>query len=179
MGVFKRTFLSAGVAAAACICAFAQQSGPALTIDAAANRHAISPDVYGISYYWDLGDANDPNHSAKAAAASNIRASVRRWGGNGTSTYHWKFDVNNIDADWFFEVLPDSKVDASKLPEGSQFNTFADRVRTTGGKIMGTIPVLGWLPKAREEMCSFNVAKYGSSARSTNTAKYSDSDHLR
>jgi len=141
-----------------CFAASAQQAGPALSVDAAANLHAISPDIYGISFYWDTGS---PASAAAAAAAADIRASLRRWGGNNTSTYHWKFDVDNIDADWFFEVLPDTKVNAAKLPEGSSFNAFADQVRTTGGKILGTIPILGWLPKARAEMCSFSVAKYG------------------
>jgi uncharacterized protein (TIGR03437 family) len=146
--------------------AFAQQAGPALNVDANANRHAISADIYGISFYWDLSGSGDP------AKAADIRATVRRWGGNNASTYHWKYDVWNIDADWFFEVLPDSKVDVSKLPAVSSFNQFADRARTTGGKILGTIPLLGWLPKARQEMCSFDVAKYGSQCKQDPYARY-------
>src|SRR3982074_613844 len=97
----------------------AQQTGPALSIDANALQHAISPDIYGISFYWDVGTGGDPQ---RAAAAADIRATARRWGGNGTSTYHWRFDVENIDADWFFEVLPDTSINASKLPDGSRFN---------------------------------------------------------
>lgn len=138
--------------------ASAQQTGPALSIDAGANQHAISPDVYGIDFYWDLGSPASP---AAAAAAQNIRATVRRWGGNNTSTYHWQFDVMNLDSDWFFQVLVDNKVDATKLPAGSSFNSFADQVRTTGGKTIATVPVLGWLPKARKEACSFDVSIYG------------------
>src|ERR1019366_8596423 len=136
--------LAAGVAG------LAQQPGPALSVDANAARHPISPDIYGINFYWDLGSGNDP---VQAAAAADIRATARRWGGNSTSTYHWKFDVDNIDSDWFYEVLPDTSVNAAKLPEGSSFNQFADQVRVSGGKIVGTIPVLGWLPKSRTEMC--------------------------
>jgi uncharacterized protein (TIGR03437 family) len=147
-----------------------QQPGPALSIDANAGRHAISPDIYGISYYWDLSSASNPQQAA--AAASDIRATARRWGGNGTSTYHWKFDVSNIANDWFYEVLPDTTVNASKLPDGSSFNAFADQARISGGKIMGTIPILGWLPKARAEMCSFNVAKYGNQCKQDPYAKY-------
>src|SRR5579872_1778047 len=139
----------------------AQQAGPALSIDANSGRHPISPDIYGINFYWDLGAAGDPNPAAYKAAAPALRPTVRRWGGNSTSTYHWKFDVDDIDADWFFEVLPDSSVDASKPPDGSSFNAFADQARISGGKIIATMPVLGWLPKARAEMCSFDVAKYG------------------
>jgi uncharacterized protein (TIGR03437 family) len=156
-------------AAAALYAGLAQQPGPALSIDAGANRHTISPDIYGINYYWDLGTTSS---AATLAAAADVRATVRRWGGNNTSTYHWKFDVMNIDADWFYEVLPDTSVDASKLPEGSAFNAFADQVRTSGGKILGTLPILGWLPKARAEMCSFNVAKYGKQCKQDPYAQY-------
>jgi uncharacterized protein (TIGR03437 family) len=150
----------------------AQQPGPALSIDANAGRHAISPDIYGINFYWDLGKSTDANHAVNAAAAASVRATVRRWGGNGTSTYHWKYDVNNIDADWFFEVLPDTSVNASKLPDGSSFNSFADQARISGGKILGTIPILGWLPKARAEMCSFDVGKYGKQCKQDPYAQY-------
>ena len=156
----------------AALAAFGQQLGPALSVDANANRHVISPDVYGISFYWDLGSSGDPKAATYAAAAPDVRATVRRWGGNTTSTYHWKYDVSNIDADWYFEVLPDTTVNASKLPDGSSFNLFADQVRTTGGKILGTVPILGWLPKARVEMCSYDVAKYGSQCKVDPYAPY-------
>ena len=49
------------------------QSGPALTVDAASSRHAISPDIYGINDYSDQG------------LASQVRTGVRRWGGDATS----------------------------------------------------------------------------------------------
>jgi hypothetical protein len=84
---------------------------------------------------------------------------VRRWGGDNSSDYNWQLDVFNNDSDWFFEVLPDTKVDASKLPASGSFNAFADQVRATGGKILATMPILGWLPNARQQMCSFNQAK--------------------
>ncbi|HLJ50969.1 MAG TPA: glycoside hydrolase family 44 protein [Bryobacteraceae bacterium] len=167
-----RSFPFLALAFSAMFSACAQQSGPALSIDAAANQHVISPDIYGINYFWDVGSATGSQLQATIAAGAEMRATVRRWGGNGTSTYHWKFDVSNIDADWFYEVLPDTTIDASKLPVGSSFNTFADQVRTTGGKILGTIPVLGWLPKERREMCSFDVAKYGKQCKQDPYAQY-------
>src|SRR5215469_255286 len=140
----------------ACFAA-AAQTGPALSIDANASRHAISPDIYGINFYWNVGSPANP---ALTTAASSIRPTLRRWGGNNTSTYNWKLDIQNIDADWFYEVLPDTTVDASKLPAGSSFNAYADQARTTGGRILATVPILGWLPYARQEMCSFNQSKY-------------------
>ena len=157
---------------AAVLAGLAQQPGPALSVDANAGRHAISPDIYGINFYWDLGSGNTPQSAALAAAALDIRATGRRWGGNSTSTYHWKFDVDNLDADWFYEVLPDTSVNAAKLPDGSSFNQFADQVRVSGGKIVGTIPLLGWLPNGRKEMCSFDIRTYGSQCKVDPYAQY-------
>ena len=156
----------------ACLTAHAQQSGPALSIDAAANQHAISPDVYGINFYWNLSTSTDPNQPTYLAAAPGVRPTLRRWGGDSTSTYHWQFDVNDLAADWFFEVLPGTLADPSQLPSGSTFNMYADQARTTGGKILATIPTLGWLPKARVEKCSFDVAKYGKQCKQDPYAQY-------
>jgi uncharacterized protein (TIGR03437 family) len=156
----------------ASLTALAQQPGPALSINATSNVHAISPDIYGIDFYWTLPNSGDPTLPAAMAAASNIRATARRWGGDSETGYNWKFDVNNLADDWFFEVLPDTSVNASLLPAGSTFNMFADQVRITGGKAIGTIPVLPWLPKARTIMCSFDVAKYGKQCKQDPYAQY-------
>jgi len=167
-----RAFVAAALGPVIGLAAAAQQTGPALSVDASANRHTISPDIYGINFYWDLGASGDPNGPAYTAAAPGIRPTLRRWGGNSTSTYHWKFDVDDLDDDWFYEVLPDTSEDASKLPAGSSFNNFADQARSTGGKILGTVPILGWLPKARVENCSFNVAKYPNQCKIDPYAQY-------
>jgi uncharacterized protein (TIGR03437 family) len=140
---------------AVCLTSFvavAQQAGPALSIDAKAGQHAISPDIYGINFFWNTG-------SPAASAATALRPTVRRWGGNNTSDYNWQLDVWNIDADWFYEVLPGAPT------ANNSFNSFADQVRTTGGKILATMPILGWLPNANQKMCSFNTAKYGSQCK--------------
>jgi uncharacterized protein (TIGR03437 family) len=136
---------------------FGQQAGPALAIDAGADVHSISPDIYGISFYWNVAAGSDPT------LAADIRATARRWGGNSTSTYHWQYQVSNLDSDWFYEVLPGNN---------QTFNAFADQVRTTGGAMVGTIPVLGWLPKANVQSCSFDVAKYGKQCKQDPYAQY-------
>src|SRR5580658_4572826 len=101
-----RTAFSTGIYLFTALAAFAQQPGPALSINANANVHAISPDVYGIDFYWTLPTAGDPTLPAATAAASNIRATARRWGGDSETSYSWIYDVNNLADDWFFEVLP-------------------------------------------------------------------------
>jgi uncharacterized protein (TIGR03437 family) len=151
--------------------AYAQSSGPALSIDVTANRHAISPDIYGINFFWTLPALTDPTYSAALCAAEALRPTTRRWGGDSTSTYQWKFDVENLANDWFYELLPnpvvqDTSACASGLPVTTSFNQYADLARTTGGKILATVPVLGWLPNVQPEtgsqmLCSYSVAEYG------------------
>jgi len=84
-----------------------------------------------------------------------LRPTVRRWGGDNTSDYNWQLGIWNIDSDWFFEELP------SAATPSNSFNLFADQARITGGKILGTVPILGWLPNAVRQVCSYNTAKYG------------------
>jgi uncharacterized protein (TIGR03437 family) len=149
----------------------AQSSGPALSIDAHANVHAISPDIYGINFFWTLPALTDPAYSAALCAALALRPTARRWGGDSTSTYQWKFDVENLADDWFYELLPNPVVEdtsacASGLPVTTSFNQYADLARTSGGKILATVPALGWLPNVQPEMgsqmlCSYPVAQYG------------------
>ncbi len=134
----------------------AQQAGPALSIDTAAGQHAISPDIYGINFYWDLSTDTDPLH----IAAAEIRATARRFGGNESDRYDYRTDYQNKTSDWYFEDLQRTGTPGLQLPEGSYFNQFADQVRTTNGKILATANVLGWLPKA-QRACSYSVAKYG------------------
>ncbi|MDX2153997.1 MAG: glycoside hydrolase family 44 protein [Bryobacteraceae bacterium] len=130
-----------------------------LVVDRDRDRHPINPNIYGINFYWSARD------TAAGTAARELRVTARRWGGNNTSRYHWSFDVSNLDADWFFEVLPDNRTDASKLPEGSSFNRMMDHVVETGGIMISTMPIMGWMPKARQRMCSFSVQKYGPQCR--------------
>lgn len=158
-----RTAHYSGIFLLVSIVAFAQQPGPALSIDAKASLHPISSDIYGLDFYWTLPDPSDPTYAAASAAAANIRATARRWGGDSTSTYQWKFGISNLANDWFFQVLTSG---------GTTFNSFMDQVRVTGGKAIGTIPVLGWLPKADMEMCSFDVSKYGKQCKQDPYAQY-------
>jgi uncharacterized protein (TIGR03437 family) len=154
-----RTLHAIAVPCLATFIAAAQQTGPALSIDANAGQHAISPDIYGISGYWNvLCPVGTAVHTAPGSAVP--RPTVRRCGGDNATDYNWQLDIFNNDADWFYEVLPGTVTNPSALPAGGSFNAFADQVVTTGGKILATMPILGWLPNARQQMCSFNEAKY-------------------
>jgi hypothetical protein len=51
-------------------------SGPALTVDAGAQTHAINPYIYGMNYY-----------TLSPTAAKAVNLSIDRWGGDATSRY--------------------------------------------------------------------------------------------
>lgn len=127
----------------------AQTEGPAISVDAGAGRHAISPDIYGINDYSDAG------------LGAELRTGVRRWGGDAATRFNWQLDTYNAASDWYFENFTWSGSDAATLPDSGAFNHVMERARQDNMKTMGTIPMIGWLPKSRDRGCGFSVAKYG------------------
>jgi uncharacterized protein (TIGR03437 family) len=156
------------------------QAGPALAVDAGAARHSISPDIYGLNNYFV--DENSPNSSGDAdpgemhpdfgwaGRSADVRIGLRRWGGDIGPRYNWKLDVWNWANDWYYEIHPDSQnLHPELLPDGSRVNLMQEYARVTGGKLLGTVSMLGWLPKIRPSNwpspCSFAVARYGPQAQ--------------
>src|SRR5437870_4978650 len=80
-------------------------TGPALAVDAAASRHPISPDIYGMNFAFDrrnLADS-DAQLAADAAFGAEVRVPLDRWGGNNTTRYNFQTQFWNTDNDFFFE----------------------------------------------------------------------------
>jgi len=124
--------------------------GPALSVNAQADRHPISPYIYGMN----LADED---------LAAEIDLPVRRWGGNSTTRYNWQLNVHNTGSDWYYENIPDTN--SGTLPGGSSTNQFVDQDRRTETKTILTMPLIGWTPKRRLDNhpydCGFKVSKYG------------------
>ena len=133
---------------------------PAVTVpvavDPGANRHAVSPLIYGVNF----GD------DAQAAA---LRWPARRWGGNGTTRYSWQDDIANHASDWFFYNI-ESQPDPGTLPDGSTADLFIDATRADGGQTILTVPLIGWTPKDRVRHWGFSVARYGAQQQTECTA---------
>jgi uncharacterized protein (TIGR03437 family) len=124
------------------------QSAPTLAVDANANRHAISPYIYGINQYSDIG------------LASIMHIPVRRFGGDATTSYNWLIDVSNAASDWYFINGSQTSGSTASLPDGSSFDQFHEGDLQTGTVSLGTISLMDWTPKDSTS-CSFSVAKYG------------------
>jgi hypothetical protein len=145
MRVFVLALLGAALLAPAVAGAGA---GPALSVDAGADRHAISPYIYGMNF-------------ADEDLAAELQLPVRRFGGNSTTRYNWQNDTSNHASDWYFENLPNDNANPSALPDGSSSDQFVDQDRRTGTATLLTVPLIGWTPKSRAVACGFGVSKYG------------------
>ena len=128
-------------------------TGPALSVDVAANRHAISADIYGMNYIND------------AALAKELSLPVQRWGGNSTSRYNWRNDTTNTGSDWYFENIAGTDTSDSALPDGSSADLYIEQNRSIGTRTLMTVPIMGWVANRRLNShpydCGFKVSKYG------------------
>src|SRR3984893_2545594 len=122
--------------------------GPSVTInvDAAANRHNINPNIYGVAF-------------ATLAQLADLNCPLNRSGGNATSQYNWQLNADNRGSDWFFESLDDGSSIAGKANDD-----FIAETKAADAQAMLTIPTIGWVAKLgpnRGKLASFSIAKYG------------------
>ncbi len=126
----------------------AQTTGPVLRVDVGADRHPISPDIYGINDNpWD------------PAWGKEIAVTVSRWGGDATTRYNWQADATNAGGDWYFMAGGGQ----SKLTPGASADEFVAKVKSAGGKALLTIPVIDYLNRVpvTTRDCSFPVSLVG------------------
>ncbi|SDE65884.1 Glycoside hydrolase family 44 [Paenibacillus sp. UNCCL117] len=117
-------------------------------VDTSANRKPINQEIYGINFN-DM-HAND----------SQLEFPVQRWGGNNTTRYNWELDVANRASDWYFINYPYDN-DPAQLPHGSTSDRFIDETHAKNGKVLLTVPTIGWTPKDRSVTYGFSQKKYG------------------
>ncbi|HSY90128.1 MAG TPA: glycoside hydrolase family 44 protein [Candidatus Binatus sp.] len=124
------------------------------TINVLANRHPISPYVYGGAFPQDAPTIGDSG------------LTVVRWGGNATSTYNWKLGTDNADNDYYFEDFAFGALNNSADSNSTQFIT---DVKNAGGTPLMTMVMLPWVAQSAENGSnghwSFSVAKYGAQCK--------------
>lgn len=126
--------------------AHAQGAAVTVTIDAKANRHPISPLIYGVAY-------------ADEAALKDLHIPLHRYGGNNTTRYNWQLNADNRANDWFFESIAEPSAAA-----GGRGDTFTALNKAVGAQTMLTIPMIDWVAKVgpnRGKLAGFSIAKYG------------------
>ena len=129
-------------------------SGPALTVDAGTQTHAISPNIYGMNAYL-MDDS-----AADAAAVAKANVTIDRWGGDSTERYNYQLDVTNTIDDWFFENVSGTGGDGWLPVSGVKaFDALVESNNTNGIMTLGTVPVIGWVAKDSTS-CSFPQTSY-------------------
>ncbi|MES2935041.1 MAG: glycoside hydrolase family 44 protein [Pseudomonadota bacterium] len=132
--------------------AFGPQSANALnpavtvSIDVNANRHAISPQIYGLAY-------------ASSAQLLDLNVQLNRYGGNAATRYNWLQNADNRGFDWYFESIGDDSAVA-----GERGDRFIAQNKSAGADSMITIPMIDWIAKVgpnRSKLASFSIQKYG------------------
>lgn len=137
---------------------FAQSpSVPILTVDAAANRHPINPDIYGIASF-----GLDP------AFAKEIEVPNVRWGGDTTTRYNWLVDSSNMGFDWYFlggcssTPLPAFPLCGTTNPvPGYSVDQMIATYAAAGARPLITIPIIPFVNRSAAASCSFPVSTYG------------------
>ncbi|AXC11409.1 cellulase, putative [Acidisarcina polymorpha] len=128
------------------------QTTPVLSVNAAANQHAINPNIYGIASY-----------GLDASFAQEIQVPNVRWGGDGASRYNWEVDSSNSGFDWYF--MGGSGV-SNPVPSASadlMINTY----KSANAGALITIPIIPYVNNSSAWSCSFPTSIYGAQ-QSTN-----------
>ena len=111
--------------------------GPALTVDATADRHPIDPRIYGLNF-------------ADRALARRIDLPLDRWGGNTTDAYNWRLGAANTGQDYYYENIADCWNEAHSWCASGPARGYAEFVnkdRTVGAESLITLPMMGHVAK--------------------------------
>ena len=140
----------------------AQGPTVSISIDAAANRKPINPNIYGVAF-------------ATTAQLADLNAPLNRSGGNATSQYNWQCNCDNRGSDWYFESLPSQSPDSST--PGNLNDDFIATTKAANAQAMLTIPAIGWVAKLgpnRGKLASFSQTKYNYTAQANDWQWFPD-----
>ncbi len=119
-----------------------------VNINTLANRHQISPYIYGIN-------------TLNTTDITNLSPGFTRFGGNEASNYNWKLFTYNAGGDWYFEDFGLNNSNGTGI-DSVQMVNFAVN---SGSQMLTTMPMLSWVAKEGENGTnrnwSFSVATYG------------------
>lgn len=123
------------------------QPGPGynarVTVSTEKELHAISEAVYGVC---GLPQEKLVQYGIK----------ITRWGGNPSTRYNWKLNVDNGASDWFFK----NRGQTIQTPDQSGYLTHILGNQKFGATTYQTVPMIGWVAKDAASY-GFAVGKYG------------------
>lgn len=109
-----------------------------VNINVLANRHAISPYIYGGSF---------PNSTS---TITDSGLSVVRWGGNASSTYNWQIFTDNADNDYYFEDFTFCGLGVSPTCTDSNSTQFITDVQNAGSNPLMTMVMMNYVAQSPE-----------------------------
>ncbi|MBD5656529.1 MAG: hypothetical protein IAI50_15305 [Candidatus Eremiobacteraeota bacterium] len=128
-------------------------AGPTLAVDATAMRHTISPDIYGVTIFWNTADSN---YAAFRTFAQQIGLPANRYGGDGTTRYNWKVDASNPGSDFYFTA---GNGETTPVASAS-VDTIVANNRSLKTKSIITVPIIGDINNAAAYHCSYPESVY-------------------
>ncbi len=106
----------------------------AVTVNADAGRHPISPFIYGMAFAPD-------------DYLADLKLGVNRWGGNDKSRYNWvQGNAVNAARDWEFRNRYASDASVPPGPSAAA-DRFVSGNKARGAATMLTVPTLGWVAR--------------------------------
>jgi hypothetical protein len=121
-------------------------NGPALTINASSGRLAISPDIYGVTIFWNSSTPSD-----LVTFAKNIALPANRYGGDGTTRYNWNVDSSNAGSDWYFMAGNGE----STVTPGASVDTVVNGNLVNRTKSIVTVPIIDYVNAKAATNCSY------------------------
>jgi Glycoside hydrolase family 44 len=119
------------------------------TVRLGAPAHDISPYIFGTNF-------------GPTSALKDLGVTVRRWGGNRTSKYNWKYDVDSAGSDWYF--LNDYSKPAATPENKKNYYQFISETLASGSQVNFCLPIGPWIAKPhgdeKQRYCSFPVSVY-------------------
>lgn len=118
----------------------AQATSVSVDVNVLANRHTISPYIYGGAF------------PLNASTITDSGLTVVRWGGNASSTYNWKLDTDNADNDYYFEDFTFCGFGGYPNPcLDSDSAQWIKDVQAAGSNPLMTMPMLPWVAQSPEQ----------------------------
>ncbi|MBS0194844.1 MAG: cellulase [Proteobacteria bacterium] len=144
----RKALIAFAVATLATGIAQAANAPVTVAVDATANRHPISPFIYGVAF------------APSSATLKDLNAPINRYGGNTSSSYNWQTNASNHAADWYFESI----LDDTGATAGAMGDAFIAASKAGNAQAAITIPMLDWVAKVGSggaKLASFSQKKYG------------------
>ena len=117
--------------------------------------HDISPHVFGVNF-------------APRGALAHLGPGGNRWGGNRTTKYNWKEDIDSAGSDWFF--LNDYGVEPGTPETDKSYHRFVKETLAAKVPVNFTIPITPFIAKKHptkgQRYCSYPTSSYPEQERS-------------